>query len=217
MTDDSVLPFHLPAVCRKKVTAAFDGGPISSDGGLVLLRGAERRLGLAELLAGCLRDRRDPALVTHGLSEMLRFRMLAIACGYEDADDCDSLRFDPLFKLAVGRVTKRATRMRAVANIGSVFFKDSATSSAIISQTEENLTPTSQARAVPKSLPTPPTSSSETVRNIQTSLATLGYKPGPADVILGHQTRKAIEAFQRDRGLPITGEASAWLDLRHSH
>ena len=103
MTDDTLLPFDLPAVCRKKVTAAFDGGLISSDGGVVLLREAERRLGLADLLAGCLRDRRDPALVTHTLAEMLRFRMLAVACGYEDADDCDSLRFDPLFKLAVGR------------------------------------------------------------------------------------------------------------------
>jgi hypothetical protein len=103
MSDDSLFPFDFPAVRRKKVTAAFDGGLISSDGGLVLLREGERRLGLAELLAGCLRDRRDPALVTHGLAEMLRFRMLAIACGYEDADDCDALRFDPLFKLAVGR------------------------------------------------------------------------------------------------------------------
>ncbi len=103
MTDDSLLPFDLPAVRRKKVTAAFDGGLISSDGGLVLLREAERRLGLAEHLAACLRDRRDPDLVSHGLAEMLRFRMLAIACGYEDADDCDALRCDPLFKLAVGR------------------------------------------------------------------------------------------------------------------
>ncbi len=53
MTDDSLLPFDLPAVFRKKVTAAFDGGLISSDGGLVLLREAERRVGLAELLADC--------------------------------------------------------------------------------------------------------------------------------------------------------------------
>ena len=52
MTDDSLLPFHLPAAQRKKVTAAFDGGLISSDGGLVLLREAERRLGLADTLAG---------------------------------------------------------------------------------------------------------------------------------------------------------------------
>ena len=103
MTEDSLLPFDFPAVRRKKVTADFDGGLISSDGGVVLLREAERRLGLADTLAGCMRDRRDPATVVHTLPAMLRFRMFAIACGYEDADDCDALRGDPLFKLAVGR------------------------------------------------------------------------------------------------------------------
>ena len=103
MSHDNLLPFNLPAVRRQKVTAAFDGGLISSDGGLLLLREAERGLGLADLLAGCIRDRRDPGMVSHTLAEMLRFRMLAIACGYEDADDCDTLRFDPLFKLALGR------------------------------------------------------------------------------------------------------------------
>ena len=104
MSDDTLLPFDLPAVRRKKVTACFDGGLLSSDGGLVLLREAERRLGLAESLAGCLRDGRNPDRIDHTVVEMLRFRMFAIACGYEDADDCDALRRDPLFKLAVGRV-----------------------------------------------------------------------------------------------------------------
>ena len=61
------------------MTADFEGGLISSDGGLVLLRGAERRLGLAETLAGCIREWRDPALVVHTLPAMLRFRMFAIA------------------------------------------------------------------------------------------------------------------------------------------
>ena len=103
MTEDTLLPFDLPAVSRKKVTADFAGGSISSDGGLVLLRGAERRLRLAETLAGCIREWRDPARTVHTLPAMLRFRMFAIACGYEDADDCDTLRADPLFKLAVGR------------------------------------------------------------------------------------------------------------------
>ena len=103
MTEDSLLPFDLPAVKRKKVTADFAGGSISSDGGLVLLREAERRLGLSETLAGCIREWRDPERVVHVLPGMLRFRMFAIACGYEDADDCDALRGDPLFKLAVGR------------------------------------------------------------------------------------------------------------------
>ena len=103
MTEDTFLPFDLPAVSRKKVTADFAGGSISSDGGLVLLRAAERRLRLAETLAGCIREWRDPDRVVHSLPAMLRFRMFAIACGYEDADDCDDLRSDPLFKLAVGR------------------------------------------------------------------------------------------------------------------
>ena len=103
MTEDSLLPFDLPAVQRKNVTADFAGGLISSDGGLVLLRAAERRLGLAEALAGCIRDWRDPVRTVHTLPAMLRFRMFAIACGYEVADDCDDLRGDPLFKLAVVR------------------------------------------------------------------------------------------------------------------
>ncbi len=81
MIEDTLLPFDLPAVSRKKVTADFAGGSISSDGGLVLLRAAERRLGLAEALAGCIREWRDPERVVHTLPAMLRFRMFAIACG----------------------------------------------------------------------------------------------------------------------------------------
>ena len=79
MTEDTLLPFDLPAVKRKKVNADFEGGLISSDGGLVLLRGTERRLGLAEALAGCIRDRRDPALVVHTLPAMLRFRTIDVS------------------------------------------------------------------------------------------------------------------------------------------
>jgi hypothetical protein len=103
MDDDNLLPFSLPAVCRKKVTLAFDGGRLSSDGGVLLLREVERRLGVAAVLAGCLTDRRDRCRIDHEIVEMLRLRMFLIAAGYEDADDCDSLRADPVFKMAVGR------------------------------------------------------------------------------------------------------------------
>jgi Transposase DDE domain group 1 len=104
MSEDTVLPFDLPSVCRKKVRLGFDGGRLSSDAGVLLLREAERKLGLASRLAGCLRDKRDPDLIEHTLEEMLRLRMFAIAAGYEDADDCDWLRHDPVFKMAVGRL-----------------------------------------------------------------------------------------------------------------
>ena len=104
MTDDTLLPFALPAVSRKKVTAAFDGGRITSDGGVVLLAEAERRLGLADKLAAVIADGRDPTRVIHRLPDILRARILAIACGWEDADDLDTLRADPAFKLACGRL-----------------------------------------------------------------------------------------------------------------
>lgn len=104
MSDDTVPPFGFPAVRRKKVVAAFDGGRISSDGGVMLLGAAERRIGIAATLASLIADRRNPALVTHSVADILRARMLAIACGYEDADDLDHLRTDPGFKLACGRL-----------------------------------------------------------------------------------------------------------------
>src|SRR5512146_321218 len=104
MSDDTLLPFSLPSVCRKKLSVGFDGGQLSSDAGVLLLHGIEKKLGLASRLAGCIRDRRNPCLIEHTMEEMPRLRMFAIACGYEDADDCDWLRHDPVFKMAVGRL-----------------------------------------------------------------------------------------------------------------
>src|SRR5580698_9193744 len=102
--DDTLLPFSLPNICKKKVTAAFDGGQVSSDGGILLLAGADKHLGLVSMLAGLIPDSRDPALVTHLIEDILRERVLAIACGYPDANDLDSLRMDPAFKMARGRL-----------------------------------------------------------------------------------------------------------------
>ncbi len=104
MTDDTFPAFSFPAVEGKKVTAAFDGGRISSDGGVLLLAMAERRLGVAQRLARCFPDRRDPSRITHTFADMIRARIFAIGCGYEDADDLDFLRSDPAFKLACGRL-----------------------------------------------------------------------------------------------------------------
>jgi hypothetical protein len=103
MTDDTPLPFDLPAVHRKKLTVDFDGGTQSSDAGLLLLREAERKLGVCRRLAAAMPDRRDPDRVRHEMFEMVMARTSAIACGHKDAIDLDRLRHDPLMKVAVGR------------------------------------------------------------------------------------------------------------------
>src|SRR5262245_42180198 len=103
MTDDTLLPFDVSSVRRKKLTIDFDGGNQSSDGGLLLLREAERQLGVCRRLAEAMPDRRDPDRVRHAMFEMVMARASAIACGYEDAIDLDRLRHDPLMKVAVGR------------------------------------------------------------------------------------------------------------------
>src|SRR3954451_21335526 len=104
MIENTLMPFSLPLVQRKKITAAFDGGRITSDGGVMLLGMVEKSIGIADRLAPLITDRRNPLLVTHSILDILRARMLAIACGYEDADDLDYLRTDPGFKLACGRL-----------------------------------------------------------------------------------------------------------------
>src|SRR5215831_10172382 len=94
----------LSLVQGKAVVARFDGGWLSSEGGLLVLREVERRLGLADRLAACLKDPRAPEKVVHRLAEIIRFRLLMIAAGYEDGNDADMLRGDPMFKLALDRL-----------------------------------------------------------------------------------------------------------------
>ncbi len=109
MPDDSSPPFLFPSVSSKRITAAFDGGRITSDGGVMLLAVAERRLGIAERLAAVFPDRRDPPGSPIPWPISCQGAVLAIACGYEDADDLDRLRTDPAFKLACGRLPDSGT------------------------------------------------------------------------------------------------------------
>ena len=94
----------LSPIENKELCARFDGGRLSSDGGVLVLREIEKRLGLAARLAGCLTDARDQANTIHAYADMIGARLFAIACGHEDCDDLDVLRFDPAFKLACGRL-----------------------------------------------------------------------------------------------------------------
>ena len=104
MAEHAPLLPGLSPVGGKPVQVAFDGGRLTSDAGILVLAEIERRLGLSERLARCIEDRRAPERVQHRLAEMIRFRALLIAAGYADANDCDALRADPAFKMAVGRL-----------------------------------------------------------------------------------------------------------------
>jgi hypothetical protein len=92
-----------PDVFRKPVAAVFDQPQVSSDGGAILLKAADRRLRLSSSLAACLRDGRQAAKIDHQLHELLSQRMFAIACGYPDTNDAARLADDPIHKLLVGR------------------------------------------------------------------------------------------------------------------
>lgn len=94
--------FEIPFGSRM-VTGNFDGGCLSSDAGLVLFREMDRKLGLTSALAGCIRDCRDQSKVRVSVAEMLRQRIFGIALGYEDCNDHDCLKSDPMLKLSVVR------------------------------------------------------------------------------------------------------------------
>jgi hypothetical protein len=97
-----ILP-SLPAVAGKSVQVAFNGGQMTSDAGILLLAMIEQRLKIADRLAACIEDPRAPERVQHSFAEMIRYRMLLIAAGSPDGNDCDALKSDPAFKMALGR------------------------------------------------------------------------------------------------------------------
>ena len=91
----------LSPVAGKDVVVKFDGGRLSSDGGILTLREIEGRLRVAERMAACIEDPRASKHVTHSMADIIRFRLLMIAAGYEDGNDADLLRSDPMFKMAL--------------------------------------------------------------------------------------------------------------------
>lgn len=104
MNKENQIQFPFTPLKRRKITAVFDEPLVSSDGGLLLIREALLETGLIRSLAQALYDPRHPSYIDHTVEEMLTQRVAQICCGYEDADDCDALRDDPLFKLTAGRL-----------------------------------------------------------------------------------------------------------------
>src|SRR5215207_3454285 len=92
--------FGFPSFDRRKIEANFAGGNVSSDGGVLLLREADRRLGLLQALDAVLPDPRDPLYITHRQIDLLRQRVYGIAQGYEDLNDHKTLRDDLLWQTA---------------------------------------------------------------------------------------------------------------------
>lgn len=103
MTDSATSAMLFDTPTALVLEATFDGGPLTSDGGLPLMGEADRELGLCAAIAACVPEWRRGAVI-HNLGDLVRQRVYQIACGYEDQDDADSLRTDPLLKLVCGRL-----------------------------------------------------------------------------------------------------------------
>jgi hypothetical protein len=104
MTTDCTSPqLEFQGLTGRTVVASFDGGTLSSDGGVLLLAEVDRRLGLLEQFAACFKDHRNPDLVEHRIEELVRQRVFGLALGYEDLNDHDELRTDPLLASVVGK------------------------------------------------------------------------------------------------------------------
>ena len=98
-----------PSFDRRKIEASFTGGDVSSDGGILLLREADRRLGLVAALDKVLVDPRHPVFITHRQVDLLRQRIYGLALGYEDLNDHATLRRDLAFQTALERDTELAS------------------------------------------------------------------------------------------------------------
>ena len=103
MTECNQSSFGFEACGSRDIVARFDGGTISSDGGSLLLRETDQRLNLLPRLAGCFLDARNQDLVEHSVLEMVSQRVYGLALGYEDLNDHEQLRTDPLFAILSGR------------------------------------------------------------------------------------------------------------------
>jgi hypothetical protein len=105
MSHSATARFSFATRLGRPLEAAFDGGRLTSDGGLPWLAEAEDELGICAAFARCLTDwRKDPTRSRHSLESLVRQRIFQLACGYQDQDDADTLRTDPLFKLVCGQL-----------------------------------------------------------------------------------------------------------------
>lgn len=111
-TQCNATSLDFPMLGRREIVADFDGGHITSDGGALLLRKVEQLTGIIRQFAACFTDHRNPDLVEHTVEELVAQRVHALALGYEDLDDHDDLRHDPLLAAVVGKLDPKGTTRR---------------------------------------------------------------------------------------------------------
>ena len=107
--------FEFAAVDRRRVEAAFDGGQVTSDTGVLLLARADRAIGLIDRFVRCFQDARLSALIEHPVRVLIAQRVLGIALGYEDLNDHDHLRHDPALAAAIGKMEAKREDCAALA------------------------------------------------------------------------------------------------------
>jgi hypothetical protein len=112
MTECTQSSFSFAPLYRREVVAEFDGGDITTDAGGLLLREVDRRLRLTQRLAGCFTDYRRPDLVEHTVPELVAQRVYGLALGYEDLNDHDQLRADPLLAVLLGKAEPQGSNRR---------------------------------------------------------------------------------------------------------
>ncbi len=112
MTECTETNFTFATESRREVVAKFDGGTISSDAGSLLLHRTEQKTGILRQFAGCFRDSRDPSRIEHTVSELVRQRVYGLALGYEDLNDHEYLRADPLLAMLSGKIDVEGRQRR---------------------------------------------------------------------------------------------------------
>ena len=117
-TECNQTTFEFHGLLQRKIKARFDGGKITSDAGVLLLREVEKRTGLVSGLAECFNDHRDPRLIEHTVKELLAQRVYGLCLGYEDLNDHDQLRADPMLAVAVEKADPLGENRRQASDRG---------------------------------------------------------------------------------------------------
>src|SRR5215470_4211374 len=115
LTECNAELFEFAPVGRREVVGSFDGGTITSDAGALLLGATDRAIRLVERFAGCFIDRRRPELIEHEVRTLVGQRVFGLALGYEDINDHDELRHDPVMAVLAGKLKARRKDCAAVA------------------------------------------------------------------------------------------------------